>query len=81
MNVYSMTSRFEGKTLIVVEPAIGHECSLELKGWSDDLCASVIRGAEMEPILLTEIGDWLFEVDDPRSRRGNKRSHNSFKPV
>ena len=56
-----MTSRFEGKTLIVDwSQAIGHECSLELKGWSDGLCASVIRGAEIEPILLTEIGDWLF---------------------
>ena len=61
-----MTSMFEGKTLIVDwSQAIGHECSLELKGWSDGLCASVIRGAEIEPILLTEIGDWLFEVDDP----------------
>ena len=60
-----MTSRFEGQTLTVDwSQAIGHECSLELKGWNDGLSATVIRGAEIEPISLTEIGDWLFEVDD-----------------
>ncbi len=60
-----MTSKFEGKTLRVDwSQAIGHECSLELKGWNDGLSAAVIRGVEVEPISLTEIGDWLFEVDD-----------------
>lgn len=60
-----MTSRFEGQTLTVDwSQAIGHECSLEVKGWSDGVRATVIRGAEREPISLTEIGDWLFEVGD-----------------
>lgn len=60
-----MTSRFEGQTLTVDwSQAIGYECSLEVKGWSDGVRATVIRGAETEPISLTEIGDWLFEVGD-----------------
>ena len=64
IDIYSMTSRFEGKTLIVDwSQAIGHGVAGAEKG-GDDLSASVIRGIEIEPILLTEIGDWLFEVDD-----------------
>ena len=61
-----MTSRFEGQTLTVDwSQAIGRECSLELKGWNDGLSASVIRGDELESITLTDVGEWLFEVDEP----------------
>ena len=46
-----MAPRFDGQTLTVDwSQAIGHECSLELNGWSYGVTATVIRGAEVEPI-------------------------------
>ena len=52
-----MTSRFEGQTLTVDwSQAIGHECSLEVKGWSDGVRATVIRGAETEPTKYSSGG-------------------------
>ena len=61
-----MISSFEGETLKVDwSQTIGHECLLELRGWNNGATASVIRGNEIEPITLTDVGEWLFEVDDP----------------
>lgn len=61
-----MISSFEGETLKVDwSQTIGHECLLELRGWNNGATASVIRGDEIEPITLTDVGEWLFEVDDP----------------
>ena len=61
-----MISSFEGETLKVDwSQTIGHECLLELTSWNNGATAAVIRGDEIEPITLTDIGEWLFEVDDP----------------
>lgn len=61
-----MISSFEGETLKVDwSETIGHECLLELRGWNNAATASVVRGDEIEPITLTDVGEWLFEVDDP----------------
>lgn len=61
-----MISSFEGESLKVDwSETIGHECLLELRGWNNGATASVIRGDEIEPISLTDVGEWLFEVDDP----------------
>lgn len=61
-----MISSFEGETLKVDwSETIGHECLLELRGWNNGATASVVRGDEIEPITLTDVGEWLFEVDDP----------------
>jgi hypothetical protein len=44
---------------------LGHECTLKLWSWSDNLIATTTQDGRVEKIALSHVGEWLFEVDDP----------------
>ena len=43
---------------------LGHECTLTISSWAENLIATTARGGQVEEIALSHVGEWLFEVDD-----------------
>ena len=43
---------------------LGHECTLRILSWPQNLRATTARDGQVEDFALSHVGEWLFEVDD-----------------
>jgi hypothetical protein len=44
---------------------LGHDCILTVSSWDENLEATATRENQVENISLSDVGEWLFEIDDP----------------
>ena len=58
-----------GKLRIDWTALIGHPCQLDISGWQRGLQAQSMADGEPQPMPLSDIGDWLLDLNDDAIRR------------